>query len=407
MALTLNNLWGGETRGLEEFSATVNSPDPTETTIVRSGSSALSMDGASTQSANLPLFDYKADAGTGHVFGFGVYLGTDVTPSSAVVIGNILNDAAGIVGQIELQTDGTLHLLDSLGAVTVNGTVTLKANTHHFIEVYFVASATGASAMNVDGNSGGTDGTSNDFDNGTLDEFQFAATSALDGVIVFCDWYWYSGSTAKTEMLGHGFSASLANQAGLVSKISDIEDDLSSGGGNWSSTGQRPWVDLTDAQSARFEDTGNLQGAVFFDVANASGAEGGPAFGSSLIGIVKGAKWMFRADRGSGGGRTHTLYYGSDNDTDTTLAASNSIASIAGPTGTTPENFFAISESATLVPAATDNFAMGAGKSATGGQDTYPKEMMACLAVVYSTTVTDLSDGEMPEYPSPGLTVEV
>ena len=402
MALTLNNFWGGETGGLEEFSATVSSPDPTEAVIVRSGARALSMDGASTQSANLKLFDEVADAGTGHAFGFGVYLGTGVTPSSAVVIGNILNDAAGVVGQIELQTDGTLHLLDSLGAIAVNGTITLKANTHHFIEVYFVASGSGASELIIDDNSAGT-GTSDDFLNGTLDEFQFASTSALDGVIVFDDWYWLSGATAASDRYGPGVSVYGYQPAQSIPNP-DFDSSGVAGGDNlenstlWVNAGALPW---SDSNLAQYTNSAARNGCVAFD----TGSRLGPSSGSNIVsGTIKAAKYAFRGDRSGGGSTTHSIVYGKyDGAGNMDDAPQVDVVTLLQGT---LSNFFVVTEAAAEVPTASEDFVMGLDKGA-GGRDWDCYEMQAFLLHVSSTVVTDLDDGLMPEYPSHGLTVEV
>ena len=405
MALTLNQFWGGETGGLEEFSATFGSPDPTEAVIVRSGARALSMDGASTQSANLALFDEVADAGTGHAFGFGVYLGTGVTPSSAVVIGNILNDAAGVVGQIELQTDGTLHLLDSLGAIAVNGTITLKANIHHFIEVYFVASGTGASELIIDNASAGT-GTSDDFLNGTLDEFQFAATSALDGVIVFDDWYWLSGATAASDRYGPGVSV-YGYGPGRNSAVSDWSNSgLPDAGGDlnigtWLAPSEVPWDDTN--VNAEYTTSSAIEGVIGCDD-SAGGAGLGPSGGNKIVsGVIKGAKWGWRGDRSGGGSTTQEIVFGSAPGS--SLSAQLDAETITVLSGTATHHFALLPASSNRVPILTDIFAIGIAND--GGRDWELIAYECFLLHVSETVVTDLDDGLMPEYPSHGLTVEV
>jgi len=231
MALTLNQLVGFETGGLEEAGSTTGTPDATEAVIVRSGDRALRLDGAATEDYAIGVFDEVVTQGSVHIFGFGVYFVSGVTPSSAVVIVNIVSTNPSTVLDIELQTDGTLHLIDSNGALAINGTITLKADQWHFIEIKFEYVSSSASEMWVDGNSAGT-GTADDFVVvGSIDELKFASTSALDGDIIFDDFYWLSDVATGSDRLGPGWAV-IGFQGWPASSSADFDNAGVAGGDN-------------------------------------------------------------------------------------------------------------------------------------------------------------------------------
>ena len=195
MALTVNNFWGGETGGLEEFSATVGNPDGTEAVVVRSGDRSLKMDGASSQSADLPLFNEVADAGDDHIFGVAFRLAVGTTPSSRVFFINAQEGANAILS-IGLATDGSIELVDDSGTtLDTIGSGSISIDTWYFLEVHFQHVTSGGTwEWFLDGVSQGS-GTNGDFSaGGTLDTFNFAGNSTLDVSLYFDDFYWLSGA---------------------------------------------------------------------------------------------------------------------------------------------------------------------------------------------------------------------
>ncbi len=407
MALTVNTFVGFESGGLEEATGgTSGSPDATEATIVRSGDRSLRLpDG--NHSYTIDLFNEVADAGTGHVFGFGLYLVTGVTPSISIEIARARDSAGQRIAGLLLRTDGTLRLDDDTGGGQVSGTTVLTPDTWHYIEVYFEAvGSNGDSELFIDGVSEGT-GSTGDFLNGTLDDFVFSSASALDGAMLIDDFYWLSGVTAASDRLGTGVSV-YGYQPGKTGAVSDFDSAGVAGGDNlensstWPEAGNRPWF---DPQAIQYTGSGQLDGCIAFSETNANGDGPGPSSGSDIVsGTIKAAKYIFRGDRSGGSGTTHSIVYGKyDGVGDMDDAPQIDTVSLLSGTLT---NFFVVTEAAAEVPTASEDFVMGLDKS-SGGRDWDCYEMQAFLLHVSNTTVTDLSDGLMPEFPSHGLTVEV
>lgn len=372
MALAIKRLGTAESGGLELLTASSGTPTAS-TAQKRTGEYSYLL-------AAADWIEVDNLVGNNTRLGFFGAMWVSALPSSTIVIFEAHDSSGSAIGTVELNSSGDLIFKDFVGTTLGTASSAVTATTFFTIEWLLENTNLGAesralvdsaqvfSVTNADHRDSASFHKAVRFNNPSGS----GITIHVDDVVVS------SWTTLATDELGNG--EIFGYQSGLAAKTSDIEDDLASGGGNWSDTGDRPWADESDANSARFENTGNLQGAVFFNDTNAGGDSPGPASGSDDVsGDILAAMWGWRADRGGGAGRTHTLYFGSDANTDTTLAGSTSISSIAGPTGTTPVNFFAISESATFVPSATDDFAMGAGKSATAGQDTYIKEMQAFL----------------------------
>ncbi len=376
MARTLHNIATAETGGLGLLTASSGTPTAS-TAQKRTGEYSYLLAAADW----IEVIEVIS-GGVDNRAGFFSALRVSALPASTITIFEARNSDSEIFASIQLNSSGDLIFLDRVGGTVGTASTAVSAATWFTIEWLIATSAT-PSVSNSRALVDGTEIfslTNQDHQatppNSSLRRFLNPSGSGI--TINVDDILTYAATVTATDELGN--AEIFGYQSGLAAKTSDIEDDLSASGGNWSDTGDRPWADETDANSARFEDTGNLQGAVFFNDTNAGGDSPGPASGADDVsGTIIGAMYFWRADRGSGGGRTHTLYYGSDNNTAATLAGSTSIASIAGPTSTTPANFSVLSTNATLIPSATDDFAMGAGKSATGGQDTFIKEMQAFL----------------------------
>ena len=163
--------------------------------------------------------------------------------------------------------------------------------------------------------------------------------------------------------------------------------------------GEVPW---SDSALVAYRDSGTQSGCVAYDISNPSGAPPGPLNGDQIVsGTIVGAKWVWRADRSGGGGTTQETIYGVwDGSGNMDSIVVESVTLIQG----TLSNFWKLNEGAE-VPTASEDFVMGFAND--GGRDFDCYEMQAFLLHVSSVTVTDLDAGLMPEYPSPGLTVEV
>lgn len=408
MALTLNQFVGFETGGLEEASATTGSPDATEATIVRSGDRALLLPTGTEARYEIDLFGEVANAGNSHIVGFGCRIG-DLSPASTSIFGQA-SEGAGTNNAIilSLDTNGDVLVRDVTNTTVTNGTITspLTVNTWHYFELYFQNLDSGAWELLIDGLSVGS-GTGEDFTGGnTLDEFWLRNSGGNLGNIYFDDFYWLSGATAASDRYGPGVSV-YGYQTGLASATPDFDSAGVAGGnaldaGNWNNAGERVWSDTNVAQ---YTATAQLDGCVAFNDTNSGGDGPGPSSGSEIVsGTIKGAKFAWRGDRSGGSGTTHSIVYGKYDGVGNMDDAPqvDAVTLLSG----TLTNFFRVTETATRVPTASEDFVMGLDKS-SGGRDWDCYEMQAFLLHVSSVTVTDLSDGLMPEYPSHGLTLEV
>ncbi len=127
---------------------------------------------------------------------------------------------------------------------------------------------------------------------------------------------------------------------------------------------------------AEFTDSGD--GASIFTDDTASGNNGrhGPHGDANIDGDsnIRGAKWLHRLRRGTGGGATHSKCYGNDAD---------SISSASVSLDTDFANFITLSTAATEAPLSTEHFAQGMHTS--GARDIKGEEIWSLLLHVPDT----------------------
>ncbi|KKL67497.1 hypothetical protein LCGC14_2134430, partial [marine sediment metagenome] len=150
MALTLNQFTGFETGGNEEAESISGSPDPTEATVVRSGSRALKIDRATNDFWEIKLFDIVSSASNDHILGFG-FRSNDVGQAG---VGNLIcrvrSAGDSRILELEVFPDGKLNLVNAAGSDIGTGTVTLLDDTWHYIEVRFTNLDPGDAEVFVD-----------------------------------------------------------------------------------------------------------------------------------------------------------------------------------------------------------------------------------------------------------------
>jgi len=390
MALTLNQICGFETGGLEEATAGTVGPPTIESTLVNPGGSerSLKMDGS--KEFIFKLFDGVANAGNGHIFGFALRFAVGVAPSDRVLLfrPDEGSEATGIL-KFSLDPDLDFNIHDDIGLPIATFNDLFTVDTWHYIEFYFEHSNSASWELFLDGTPVGS-GSGADFSsNGTLSRASFLSglsVGLLPGPVYYDDFYWLSGATSSADRLGTGFHVR-GFQSGLASTTSDTGNNPT---GNWSNTGKRV---ASDSDICTMDGAG----AVIFNDANSGGAGPGPSSATGSLPAsdseIVGAKFWHRLRRTNGQSRSHGRYYGNSGDGVGSLdTAPNSTITVDF------QNYFAVTADPAKVPLTTEDFYMGFGKTAGGGQDTECAEMMAMLAWASEPSqpsISALSDNEM------------
>ena len=216
MVLTINNLTGFETGGLEETSSTFGSPDATEATVVRSGIRSLKLPGAASPAqVFIPFNTPVTSAGDNYICGFAVRF-TDITPTSTTPFwAGVFTTISNITLKIEATT-GDLLLFDRDDLEIASEAAPFTVNTWHYIEVYWFENATtGLAEVFLDGNSI-MSVTSQDFRAGVAETYGFTGTVDSGEDIYFDDIYMMTGATAASNRLGDAEVFAYQNDAGAT-----------------------------------------------------------------------------------------------------------------------------------------------------------------------------------------------
>ena len=364
MALTLNNLTGFETGGLEEAQSTVGSPSA-QSTVVRTGDYALALDNGDSYYWN--IIGSGTDAGQKRIVSFHVRfssLAPSIQSTFFLVVDNPVTVAAY---DLRLDTNGDLVFTPNSGvATTVTNPFTV--NTMHRIDILWEEAASGTFDLWLDGSSKMSLTGQDLLAANPMALYNFSDLAT--GVVYFDDCYSMTGATSTAEFLGSGANGQevfrYQNQTSSVTP--DVGNNLDVG--LWLNSGQTP----LSALSTSHYTASNVGGHMFTDD-TASGLNGrhGPHGDASITGTIKGAMWWWRLQRGGGAGTTHSVRYGNDVDTITEETQALTTAFV---------NYSRISEAATIVPLATEHFAQG---FKTGGaQDIECAEMWAMILHVPS-----------------------
>ena len=362
MALTVNNYFGSETGGGEEASAVSGSADFDQTTVVRSGSRAVAMVGASTIQFTIDIDDGVASAGDDHIVGFGFH-STDLSPGTATRL--FTSNDQGI--RLSLDTNGDVLVQQGVGNTVATVLSPFTVDTWHYIELYWQNLDSGNVELFIDDSSvaSGTD----DFRGGAdVTGYVFRGPGSGDGTYYFDDCYILTGATAASDRLG---DAEVFMYQNTAEDATDQGDTLADG--TWALVSETPLNEGT-ANDAQYVDTGNLTGSTICD----EGTRSGPSGDANVDGDsnIKAAKFVGRFKRSTGGGREHKFLHG--NSGDGVTASADMGLSTAYATK------MIVSEAAAIMPLSTESFQHGFSKSATAGQDIFCGDIWAMLLHVPS-----------------------
>jgi len=360
---SINNFTGFETRSAsEEFSASTGSPAfPTSSPNPRSGSTCF---GGATATLDFPwVASGITDGGSAYFFGCGVYIETGNTATPLIL--DVEDDAASSICSVRVNADGTLTLLDANASTLDTSASSYEDDTWHYVEVYAqLNSGTANWEWFIDGNSQGS-GSSADL----TDANGFGASSSslvfsTTANVFVDDAYIMSGVTAVTDRIGP-LAYVKGYQSGVASGTDNGDALLS---GQWGDTGDTPFSATGGAES----NSGTWSGSTTFDASNTAGLGPGPSGDGDITGMtIKAAKFIAYMRRSTGPGATsQSLIYGNSVDTPTTSADLS--------LGTSDAVYTFLSESATVVPTASEYFLMGMDQVG-GNQEIISEEMWATL----------------------------
>lgn len=370
MALTLNWISGAETGGLDEVASIFNTPS-VDDIASRTGTFAFNCTNSADRFGFNPFSVGIAAADNNLIIGFAFrpkIADPNRVNSSMIRIGSSL----GTFLSVGHNTNGDWEVRDaSANLVGSAFTPGFTDATYSFIEVYVQHSDPGDIEVFVDGNSKFS-ASSQDFTNGgNLDNtavFSFGGNdddNTADEEVRYDDIYVLSGATAASDRYGD-FAVKAFQSAHATND--DIGDPLADG--EWDLVGETPLNEGT-SNDAQYQDTGSLTGSTVCD----DGARAGPSGDGDITGVtIKGAKFVGRFKRGTGGGRVHSFLHG--NDVDGVTAS----ADLGLETAYATKEI--VSESASIVPLSTESFQYGFSKDATAGQDIFCGDIWAMLGYV-------------------------
>lgn len=391
MALTINNIIGFETGGLEEVSATTGSPDATEAVVVRSGARSCKMAGAPstpTFTADI-VIDGASDQGNDHIVGFGFRL-TDADPGNGTTM-SILDGSTASSIHIGLRFNATndLELIDNLGGVAGSVSFPFQINTWHYIEVYWQNVASGAAEVFIDNVSKIGPVSAKDFlGTGAVTAYEFLGPDSdfNNGDVYFDDIYIMTGATGASDRLGDAEVFKYQNITNSATPdVSALADDVLNAG-TWHRAGETPLAET--ATNPEYTTTGT--GVVYTD---GDGFPQGPNTDSRIEGDsnIKAMKAISSMKRSGGGSTDHFINFGNDGGAASDLTKS---ADLDPPQSF--DEYFVISEAAAILPTASEHCAIGF--ETTAGQDYECREQWAMiLHVPTAPALTALSQADFPD----------
>jgi hypothetical protein len=386
---TRANVSAFEAGGVIECADTSGTPS-SSTSAARSGNRGMRLAAAGDE-CSVPV---RASGSKGYasgnwangsrvIFGFAVRF-SDATPASATRFFYLSsNTLTRQHMRLELQTDGTVDLMDA-GDVARVSTTTLSDNTWYYFEVFILVdnAGTGQAELFLDGSSVGSDTTNDWSENGLPDDFVgrfvFATPNATQTMDVD-DFYQFSGDASLTSADRFSISSSRLPEifvfmGGAGTGVPDATGTGTTGGstldaGNWTDCDGQP----TDAGTCSYTAAGAVDGAIWTDDLGANSCSGGPS-GCSLIdsdAAIKIVLYYFYANRSGGSATTHTIYYG--NDAETGLSGTASLG--------TSVALFGVEDVSATMPLSTQNARLGIGKS-SGGRDFVSQDHWAAVVHV-------------------------
>lgn len=382
MALVLNNFIGFETGGLEEAQSFQGSPVAV-LGPVRTGNFSMHLPAGTVPSYRVAAFEGgSGDQGNDYIVGF-AFQTSDSTPAANVHILYAGQTAPDASLRLRLDTDGSLKLIDAGNSVVDSAAAAFTADIWHYIEIWWENADSGDAKVFID-DSEVMSVTAQDFlDAGAFTLYRFGGTATGGPEFYYDDIYCMSGATGTGDFLGSRTEV-------LGPFQNTIEDATDQGAtldqGTWEKCSDTPGVD--DGTPAGYT-TGSAQtGFTICDEGGTGGDRQGPA--ELITGVSKGAKYIYRLNRGSGSGTVHRKRWGKN------TSVQDSASDIGLGTGL--GNYFQLETNTTYMPNVnTDNFATGFLKEA-GGREIYCAEMWSMLLhVAPDPSTLDLSDMEFPD----------
>ena len=382
MPVTINNIFGAETGGAEEVSATTGSPDFTEATVVHSGIRSVLLAGAATAAE----FRLTTKSGTveERIIGFAIRT-NDTTPTAAVTLctGNVTGFS------IVLETSGDITVKDVTGTTRITASDPLTVDIFSYIELYWQQIDSGGAELFIDGTSQGTT-TGRDFKSVNIDVYVFSGGTTVGEDIYIDDVYDMVDGTAATDRLGGTSASEMPEVFGYQSSHAtnqDIGDALANG--EWDEAGDTPGVEEANGTAVELAGASSTTADTDMDAANARGQAGGPSSGSpDVSGTIHAAKFVFNLKRTNGSGTSMGYRYG--NDADGVTSSGDIEASLT----TSYAIFETVSEAAAVVPLSSEDFRIGleAGTTDTGGREIFMADGWAMLLHVPDAAVTEDTD---------------
>jgi len=363
MAVTINNLWGAETGGMDEASAF--SGASASTVQVHSGTYSYTFTPV-TDTASFEPYEVVADARVNCVLGFWFRTPPDTTTSNILCE---LGDGTNFDFNLRFNAGvGTLVLRDSAASVAITSSA-LSVSTWYFIEVYVERLDSGGAELFINGISEGT-ASAKDFNAVTgTPVVKFLGTN--NGAQYIDDIYFMSDAADASSRLGG--CELFSYRSSIASAVPDTGDNLSSG--IWSNAQQIPF---NDTNVSRYIDTIAQAGHIITDdIGGSSG--GGPSGDTNIDGTIKAIKGMWRARRDNGSATDHFGLLGNDGDGVTRTP-------VLGLTNT-PTLYTMVSELATIVPTDAEFCRIGIEKT-SGGRLFNCFDMLAVILHVPAPSVT-------------------
>ncbi len=380
-ALTLNNLFGCETFGLDEAISSSGTPVCGTTVTPHSGDWSLELDNSTDQFDITIITGGSADGDNDFILGFALQLNGGL-PSTSTRLLTLFDDAIDEVGAIFIESDGDLRLTNAVDSTVVTTTTQpIGVGSWQYIEISWQHSASGAFDLHVDGSSEISETGVDLTDGGDIAEnegvYRFTGNADSGEAFIIDDAYMYSGGTGTTNFLGNAevfryqVNTNSADSTGALCVGFPGANDLHQG--VWQDLGETPRSsEATEPGYTDFECGASLTD----DTQSGDNFRHGPHGDTEIDGDsnITGAKWLHILRRTNGSGTDLKQVYG---DTNTSAAPNITLT-------TDFENYFIIGTNSLFVPLTDQHCAYGLGKNG-GGRDIFAEEIWCFLLHVPDT----------------------
>ncbi len=362
MARTIDTFTGAETGRLEELSLTSGSP-AASTAQARTGTYSYLLAGNATR----PVMRISSSNGDDLIVGFAIYL-TSTSPAAAYEFFTCYDGAISNVQMTwEMQTNGDVKIGNAgFGSYIATLTAPFSLNAWHWVECRWQNSASAALDIWIDGVSKVSLTGQNLFRTSAFGSYTWRGHNAAGKDIYIDDIYTAHGASGTADFLG-GASNTVQVIGPYQSTAAGATDQGTAlDAGTWANVSETP---VNDTNTAAYT---NHSGSTITSGGTRPGPNGDTRF---TYGTIIAAKWVHRLKRAAGGVTYNKLYGNSvDGVTTTSVALTASFA-----------NYVTVSESASVVPQATEYFQHGF--SVVGADTATASEIWAFL-LQYTTPST-------------------